>query len=70
MSKDRMLQGPRKPNMCYHCGKRLQAAKGKDLVYFNLIRVPGVDKELRVHGFPCTQLAIEDGATFVAGSKP
>ena len=68
----RMLQGNGPPSFCYHCGKQLQRAKGKGLglFYFNHVQIKGNDKPSRVHGFPCTGFAIENGATFVAGAKP
>lgn len=66
----RCLTGSGSPSFCWHCNKQLHRApgKGQGLFFFNLVRGPdGI--EHRVHG-DCTRQAIEDGAKFIAGSKP
>ncbi len=68
---NRMIQGSGSPSFCWYCNKQLQRAPGKNLglFYFNLV----ADKdrvEHRVHGYPCTKMAIADGNRFIGGSKP
>lgn len=58
----KMRTGSGGPSFCWMCNRQLQRAKGKGLglFHFNLvIDLDGVRH--RVHGFPCTRSAIEDG---------
>lgn len=59
----KMQRGSGPPKFCWVCGKQLQRAPGKGLglFYFNRVIDQG-GVEHRVHGFPCTETAIHDGA--------
>lgn len=62
----KMRKGSGAPSFCWMCGKKLQRAAGKGLglFYFNIVRNRD-NIEHRVHGSPCTQMAIDDGALVV-----
>lgn len=67
----KMRTGSGAPSICWVCGKQLQRAKGKGLglFYFNLVR-DRANVEHRVHGSPCTQMAIDDGAKVAKERQP
>jgi len=66
----KMQTGSGAPSLCWVCGRQLQRAKGKGLglFYFNVVR-DQIGVEHRVHGFPCTQDAIDDGGKVITPEK-
>ena len=62
----KMQTGAGAPSHCWYCFNQLRRARGKGLglFYFNIV-TDRDDVQHRVHGFPCTRLAIDDGCRLV-----
>ncbi len=67
----RMRQGSGAPTFCWQCNRQLQRAPGKGLglFYFELVR-DRAGVEHRVHGFPCLDQAVADGAKHLKEGSP